>query len=473
MLPSPDFVFPAAKFWTIALFVFAFGCCVGSYLNVVIYRVPRNMKTSEPRRSFCPACKYQIPFYHNIPIVSWLLLRGKCANCKVAISPRYLFVEMLTGLLFFTAYVYLGTDVRYTGWDWAVIAAWIFLALAVAASFIDIDFQILPPSITWGGAVAGLVCAGLIPNLIVEGVWWMNMLHSLGGAAVGFGIIWCIVQLGKVLFGRLKFPRENVVLKLLCMLGGATAGFVMTSTLVVRQYPGDWQAALAWSLGGAMAGFACGWSVLRLLDRGKAGAETAPMPWRVNQDGEDVLFCITDKPGKPEYQESWADIFVRPKDRLIIQADTAILDEEREGGEVVPVTYNNVILRIAEAEVEIVPTGQDAGNKRPLEGIKAMKGTCKSAVQSREAMGMGDADWMACVGAFFGMKPAVVAIFAGCCVGAVLAFIFIVLRRREVIQRIPFGPYLAAGAVIWMFYGPQLLKWYFSLAHRESPPDLP
>src|SRR5688572_26782492 len=117
MEPSPHSFLPPHVLWQVAIFVFAFGCCVGSYLNVVIYRLPLGMKTSEPRRSFCPSCKYQIPMWHNIPIISWLVLRGKCANCKQAISPRYPFVELLTGLLFVVAFLYLG-------WDLRVLAAW-------------------------------------------------------------------------------------------------------------------------------------------------------------------------------------------------------------------------------------------------------------------------------------------------------------------------------------------------------------
>ena len=75
-----EYVLPYATFWTVALFAFAFGCCVGSFLNVVIYRLPRDMKVNEPKRSFCPSCKYQIPMWLNIPILSWVLLRGKCAK---------------------------------------------------------------------------------------------------------------------------------------------------------------------------------------------------------------------------------------------------------------------------------------------------------------------------------------------------------------------------------------------------------
>lgn len=83
-----------------SVFALIFGCCVGSFLNVVIYRLPLGLSVGKPKRSFCPNCKYQIPMWLNIPILSWLLLRGKCKNCSQKISPRYLGVELLTGLLF-------------------------------------------------------------------------------------------------------------------------------------------------------------------------------------------------------------------------------------------------------------------------------------------------------------------------------------------------------------------------------------
>lgn len=395
MLPSPKLVYLVTNFWTLAAFVFAFGCCIGSYLNVVIYRVPLGLKTSEPKRSFCPACKYQIPFYHNIPIFSWLFLRGKCANCKLPISPRYLFVELLTGLLFFAAFVHLGTDLHY-GWYWQVVAAWIFLALAVSGSFIDIDHQILPHRITWGGTAVGVLCAVLVPNLIVPAGWWQNLLHSLGGAALGFAVIWIIVQLGKLAFGRLKMEFTEAV------------------------------------------------------------------PWSVTQpEGSEDVILKVQGPDKV-HEETWANIFSRDTDKLIVRATWAMLGDRR---------VENVVLTMTNDNVSVTPEAGGETETIPLENIPSMKGACTSVLQPREAMGMGDANWMACVGAFFGWKAVLFTILAGSCIGAVISLLMILLRRREWAARIPFGPYLAGGAIIWMFYGPALLNWYFSLAHRGASSD--
>ena len=83
-----------------AAFAFMLGASIGSFLNVCIYRMPLDLSVNEPKRSFCPSCKYPIPFHHNIPLVTWLVLRGKCANCGARISFRYFGVELLTALLF-------------------------------------------------------------------------------------------------------------------------------------------------------------------------------------------------------------------------------------------------------------------------------------------------------------------------------------------------------------------------------------
>ena len=98
--------------WYWIVFLFAFGSCVGSFLNVVIYRLPRDKSLVTPR-SACPECGQQIAFYDNIPLISWLVLGAKCRNCKTGISPRYFVVELITGLLFGVVYfLYFMTDAR-------------------------------------------------------------------------------------------------------------------------------------------------------------------------------------------------------------------------------------------------------------------------------------------------------------------------------------------------------------------------
>ena len=368
---------PPQVLWPLTFFAFAFGCCVGSYLNVVIYRLPLGMKTSEPRRSFCPACRYQIPLWHNIPVFSWLVLLGRCANCRARISPRYLVVEFLTGLLFVAALWHLG-------FDWKVLAAWTFLALAVAGSYIDIDHQILPHEITWGGALAGLAASVLVPGLIVDGGRGLNLLHALGGAVLGYGLIYLIVQLGKAAFGRIRMQFAE------------------------------------------------------------------PEEWSVTQPegAEEPVFSVNGE------ETAWGDIFGRESDRLLMAATELEIDGRR---------WEQVQLTVMEDRLTIAVAGGGETEEVKLETVKAMRGKCTSVEQPREAMGLGDANWMACVGAFFGWKAVLFTIFAGAVFGSVISLSLVALRRREWAGRVPFGPYLAAGAVLWLFRGQKILGWYLGL----------
>src|SRR3954466_14347946 len=137
---------------------FSVGAVVGSFLNVCIYRLPLDLSVNNPRRSFCPSCKKQLTWYQNIPLLSWLFLRGKCANCGARISFRYFAVELLTALLFLWVW-------KIFSWQIA-IAYWVFVSLLIAATFIDFEHFIIPDEITIGGTVAGVVASLIVPQLM-------------------------------------------------------------------------------------------------------------------------------------------------------------------------------------------------------------------------------------------------------------------------------------------------------------------
>jgi leader peptidase (prepilin peptidase)/N-methyltransferase len=118
-----------------------FGLAVGSFLNVVIYRVPRNESIISPR-SRCPSCSAQIKEYDNIPVISWLVLRGRCRNCHARITPRYLVVELIGGVLF------AGLAAR-LGFAWDLPAFLIFLSSLLALSCVDLELLVLPKKIIY------------------------------------------------------------------------------------------------------------------------------------------------------------------------------------------------------------------------------------------------------------------------------------------------------------------------------------
>ncbi|MDQ3315462.1 MAG: prepilin peptidase, partial [Verrucomicrobiota bacterium] len=114
-----------------SVFALLLGAVVGSFLNVCIFRLPRDLSVNEPRRSFCPSCKKQLTWSQNIPLLSWLFLRGRCANCGSRIAFRYIAVELLTALLFLAVSLCFPWEVA--------IAYWVFVSLLIAGTFIDFE----------------------------------------------------------------------------------------------------------------------------------------------------------------------------------------------------------------------------------------------------------------------------------------------------------------------------------------------
>src|SRR4029077_3941909 len=123
-----------------------------------IYRLPLDLSVNEPRRSFCPSCKKQLTWYQNIPLLSWLILRGRCAHCGSRIAFRYFAVELLTALLFLCVW-------KFFPWPMA-IAYWVFVSLLIAGTFTDVEHFIIPEEITIGGTVAGIVASVIVPELM-------------------------------------------------------------------------------------------------------------------------------------------------------------------------------------------------------------------------------------------------------------------------------------------------------------------
>ena len=193
------------EFWALVFFVF--GCMVGSFLNVCIHRLPLGMSVVSPP-SHCPHCKYSIPWFLNLPMVTWLALRGKCKNCGAPISPRYFLVELLTGVAFLACWLHFGHD--------SVALALVYASLLaglIAATFIDFAHFIIPDEITFGGMGAGLIASFFLPSLHGETSLTGGMKQSLLGLAVGAGLIYGILRLGKLMFGRqrLALPAETKI----------------------------------------------------------------------------------------------------------------------------------------------------------------------------------------------------------------------------------------------------------------------
>ncbi len=198
-----------AQEWIICGFIFALGCIIGSFLNVVIYRLPREKSLVTPG-SACPACGKPIRFYDNVPLVSWLLLGAKCRHCKAPISARYFIVELLTGSLFLGLYLlYFHTDVRpamHVSGGWLVYVVHVaLLAAFLAASAIDLELWVIPLSICWlvtaVGLVGSTVAAYVIDPVAVRSDWLFPVASPATGAlalggAVGLLVGWLLLKAG-------------------------------------------------------------------------------------------------------------------------------------------------------------------------------------------------------------------------------------------------------------------------------------
>jgi len=158
---------------TILVFVFLFAICIGSFLNVVILRLPERQSLVTPP-SHCPKCNYRLRWFDNIPLLSYVMLGGKCRKCREPISVQYPLIELMTGVLGLACYMHFGLTP-------AMIVFFIFCAILLAVTFIDIPYQIIPNSISIPGIIIGVTASFFVPE--------MRWQDSVIGAVAGFLII--------------------------------------------------------------------------------------------------------------------------------------------------------------------------------------------------------------------------------------------------------------------------------------------
>ena len=181
--------------------VFLFGAIVGSFLNVCIYRLPREKSIVFPR-SFCPSCEKSIKFYDNIPILSYLYLMGKCRHCGARISLRYPVVEFITASLFLLLFRQFGISVE-------LPVNMLFVSLLIVISFIDFDFQIIPDILSLGGIVAGFLLSLVRTDF--------GILDAIYGIFLGGGILFAIAYGYQLITKREGMGGGDI--KLLGMIG--------------------------------------------------------------------------------------------------------------------------------------------------------------------------------------------------------------------------------------------------------------
>jgi leader peptidase (prepilin peptidase) / N-methyltransferase len=350
-------------FWSLTFFTL--GCITGSFLNVCIHRLPLGMSIVTPS-SHCPHCKYSIPFYLNIPLVTWLALRGRCKNCGAPISPRYFIVELLTGAAFLGCWLAFGEKSA-----WLAIVYAIFLAGLITATFIDFEHFIIPDEITLGGMAVGFAASFFLPLLHDANTLPIGLLRSALGAGAGAGIIYAILRLGKLLFGRQRLK-----------LAGETKIVFLESCMHL-----------------------------------------------------------------PDKEIAYEELFYRKSDAIELRARTV---------ELVDRSYKDVTVRLSPSVLQI---GDEKINP---DTVPCMEAVSAEIILPREAMGLGDVKFMGAIGAFIGWQGVVFSLMVSSMVGAAAGVVLISMRRREWSSRMPYGPYIALAAAIWIFGGKKLWQWLFT-----------
>jgi leader peptidase (prepilin peptidase)/N-methyltransferase len=347
-------------FWSVMFFVL--GCIVGSFLNVCIHRMPLGQSIVSPP-SHCPHCQYSIPWYLNIPLVTWVYLKGRCRNCGAPISIRYFLVELLTGLTFLGCWLKFGPNAALS----LIYAG--FVAGLMVATFIDLEYLIIPDEITFGGMAVGLILSFAVPALHGSVTRFDGLKQSALGLGVGAGLVYLIVRGGKLVFGR-----ERV------RLGGDT----------------------------------------RIVF------------------GETALHL-------PEKEIAYGDVLYRESDAIVVQARTV---------ELVDRCYKDVKVKLTRRRLDI------DGEELDPEKVLHMEAQAAELILPREAMGLGDVKFMGAIGAFLGWESVIFSLVVSAFIGSLVGVTLVLMRKRALSSRLPYGPYIAIAAALWIFEGPPLVAWY-------------
>jgi leader peptidase (prepilin peptidase)/N-methyltransferase len=278
-------------FWLTCVFVGIFGAIIGSFLNVVIHRLPRDESIVFPN-SRCPACGAKISPFDNLPIISYLVLRGRCRSCRAPISPRYPAVEALTAMLYLAVFI---VDVYWrTGLSIVILFDLVFVTALVALIFIDAEHMLLPNAITYPGMVFAIITRLTLPYLVGSNAFedlpslsaglfstWPLWAASLGGAAlgalVGGGSLWLMGWLWERLRGVEAMGLGDV--KMMFMVGaylgwrltiltiflGVLSGSIIGIGLMARRGEKDMQMQLPFGifLGiGSIFSLLIGWRII-------------------------------------------------------------------------------------------------------------------------------------------------------------------------------------------------------------------
>ena len=231
------------------LIIWVLGAAIGSFLNVVIYRVPAQLSLLHPP-SRCPVCHHQLRPYDNVPVLGWLWLKGRCRYCRTAIAARYPLVEALTGGLFLATFWQFGLS-------WATFSTWLLLSWLICLTFIDLDTLTLPNQLTQPGLILGLIAQTVVvsaPASWAIAAAAQGLMTAIIGAVLGLWIFESIGLVGSLLTGKTVMGGgdgklaallgawlgwQSMLLSsfLACALGAFIGGGAITLGLLNRRSP--------------------------------------------------------------------------------------------------------------------------------------------------------------------------------------------------------------------------------------------
>lgn len=391
-------------FYVLAFFVFVIGSCIGSFLNVCIWRIPNKMSIITPG-SHCPKCQHVLSWYENIPVLAWLVLGRKCRQCKGPISIRYPLVEALVGLLFLIFWL----RSWHQGWTiaWFLVVCYLISTL-VAVSVVDYEHEIIPDEFTAAGCIIAVLVAIILPGThahagsaagwitrdvadLLSGVSpavysprvWAG-IDVILGVSLGGGSFWLLGKVGKLLFGRKRHRLDPV-----------TCVALTASSLRVGDDQYEWDELFCW-----------------------------------DTDEVEIRGIITT-----------AELRGGAKRQVFKRRD-----------DLTTVTVTCETIRIE-------------GDEVPLSRVRELVLEATEWTQPREAVGLGDVKLLVMLGAFLGPTAIVfiigLASILGTVVGA-LAGVIQALRGGRWLGLVRFGPFLAFATIVYLLRGTEwmnILKW--------------
>ena len=373
----------SSAFWLFSAFSFILGCCIGSFMNVVVWRLPRGESLVHPP-SHCPKCGHAIKPWENIPIISWLCLKARCSNCHLPISIKYPLGEGATGLLF----AFLWMRIFKRGLPLECIPTFFFLGGALlAAALIDAEHRFIPDQVTLSGLMFALAMALLLPSGRLA---LLPQPNPHAGALIFTGIKEILLN------WHINLTSHPVTAALVDCLLGAAMGYAIL-------------ALFAWSA--------------KHLFGNVSKSFKKPVPAILTKEG--IRLHNTSR--------TWGNVLDSAYDTLIIHGSLPASKA------IAKITANANGLSID-------------GQSKTWEATPKQEVKIERIATTRDVIGCGDVKLLAMIGAFLGADATIYILLTGSLLGLLYA-VPSMLIRRKLIPSLPFGPFLAIAALLWMLFG--------------------